>query len=142
MKSFKVIDIRLEHENNFIIFDLIDGIIINKETKEDPWLLEISISPDFKDILEEFVGQGVNLLVTITRPSNEPARFKGIFNEMTEIDDALSLIFSGRIIVQNPNYPEEVLEQLIGEGYEGNELLNEFKTMMESRTELKTSDDN
>ncbi|WP_020007234.1 YwpF family protein [Salinicoccus albus] len=142
MKSFKVIEIRLEHNNNFIIFDLIDGIIINKETEEDPWLLETSISPDFKDILKDFVGQQVNLLVTITRPSNEPARFTGVFNEMIEIDNALSLIFTGRIIVQSPNYPEEVLEYLIGEGYEDIDLLNEFKAMMESRTELKTSDDN
>ena len=142
MKSFKVIEIRLERDNNFIIFDLIDGIIINKETEEDPWLLETSISPDFKDILKNFVGQEVNLLVTITRPSNEPARFRGVFNEMIEIDNALSLIFTGRIIVQSPNYPEEVLEYLIGEGYEDIDLLNEFKAMMESRTELKTSDDN
>lgn len=141
MKSFKIVEIKLERENNFIILDLIDGVIINKETSENPWLIEVSTSPDFKDILEEFVDKEVDLLVTITRPTNEPARFKGVFNEMHEIDEAISLIFSGEIIVQNPNYAEDLLAQLIDEGFEGEELLNEFKAMMESKTELKTSDD-
>ncbi|WP_411842627.1 YwpF family protein [Salinicoccus sp. HZC-1] len=141
MKSFKIIEIKIEHESNFIILDLIDGIIINKETSEDPWLIEVTTSPDFKDILEEFVDKEVDLLVTITRPTNEPARFKGVFNEMNEIDEAVSLIFSGDIIVQNPYYAEDLLSQLIDEGFEGEELLNEFKAMMESKTELKTSDD-
>lgn len=142
MKSFKIVEVRVEHEGNFIILDLIDGIIINKELNEDPWLLEITTSPDFKDILEPFIEQDVNLLVTITRPTNEPARFKGYFNELNEIDDAISLIFTGDIITQNPNYAEDLLAQLIEEGFEGDELLNEFTAMMESKTELKTSGDN
>ncbi|KKK35179.1 hypothetical protein WN59_06030 [Salinicoccus sediminis] len=141
MKSFKIVEVKIEREGNFIILDLIDGIIINKETSEDSWLLEISTSPDFKDILEPYVEQEVDLLVTITRPTNEPARFKGVFNEMNEIDNAVSLIFTGDIITQNPNYAEDLLAQLIDEGFEGDELLNEFTAMMESKTELKTSDD-
>ncbi|HIW13557.1 MAG TPA: YwpF-like family protein [Candidatus Salinicoccus stercoripullorum] len=141
MKSFKIVEVKIEREGNFIILDLIDGIIINKEISEDSWLLEISTSPDFKDILEPYVEQEVDLLVTITRPTNEPARFKGIFNEMNEIDNAISLIFTGDIIAQNPNYAENLLAQLIDEGFEGEELLNEFTAMMESKTELKTSDD-
>ncbi|WP_031545221.1 YwpF family protein [Salinicoccus luteus] len=141
MKSFKVVELKLEHENNFIILDLIDGIIINKEKQEDPWLIEISTSTDFKDILEELVGTEVELLVTITRHSNEPARFKGTFNEMNEIDNALSLIFNGKIIVQGPHYAEDLLSHLLDEGYEQEKLLNEFKAMMESKAEIKTSDD-
>ncbi|WP_342387674.1 YwpF family protein [Salinicoccus bachuensis] len=141
MKSFKVVELKLEHENNFIILDLIDGIIINKEKQEDPWLIEISTSTDFKDILEELVGTELELLVTITRHSNEPARFKGTFNEMNEIDNALSLIFNGKIIVQGPHYAEDLLSHLLDEGYEQEKLLNEFKAMMESKAEIKTSDD-
>ncbi|MFC3418837.1 YwpF family protein [Salinicoccus hispanicus] len=141
MKSFKVVELKLEHENNFIILDLIDGIIINNEKPDDPWLIEISTSLDFKDILKELVGAELDLLVTITRHSNEPARFKGIFNEMNEIDNALSLIFNGRIIVQSPNYAEDLLSHLLDEGYEQEKLLNEFKAMMESKAEIKTSDD-
>ncbi|MBY8910944.1 hypothetical protein K6L05_14450, partial [Salinicoccus roseus] len=67
MKSFKVVELKLEHENNFIILDLIDGIIINKEKQKDPWLVEISTSTDFKDILEDHVGTEMEMLVTITR---------------------------------------------------------------------------
>ncbi|CAM2774203.1 YwpF family protein [Salinicoccus roseus] len=141
MKSFKVVELKLEHENNFIILDLIDGIIINKEKQEDPWLVEISTSTDFKDILEDHVGTEMEMLVTITRHSNEPARFKGVFNEMNEIDNALSLIFNGKIIVQGPHYAEDLLSHLLDEGYEQEKLLNEFKAMMESKAEIKTSDD-
>ncbi|WP_271398634.1 YwpF family protein [Salinicoccus roseus] len=141
MKSFKVVELKLEHENNFIILDLIDGIIINKEKQEDPWLVEISTSTDFKDILEDHVGTEMEMLVTITRHSNEPARFKGVFNEMNEIDNALSLIFNGIIIVQGPHYAEDLLSHLLDEGYEQEKLLNEFKAMMESKAEIKTSDD-
>lgn len=141
MKSFKIIEVKVEHKGNFIILDLIDGIIINKETNEDSWLLEISTSPDFKDILEPFIHKEINMLVTITRPTNEPARFKGVFKELSEIENAISLIFTGDIITQNPNYAEDLLAQLIDEGFEGDGLLNEFTAMMESRAELKTSDD-
>lgn len=141
MKSFKVVELKLEHENNFIILDLIDGIIINKEKQKDPWLVEISTSTDFKDILEDHVGTEMEMLVTITRHSNEPARFKGVFNEMNEIDNALSLIFNGKIIVQGPHYAEDLLSHLLDEGYEQEKLLNEFKAMMESKAEIKTSDD-
>ncbi|MCC4723154.1 YwpF-like family protein [Salinicoccus sp. RF5] len=141
MKSFKVVELKLEHENNFIILDLIDGIIINKEKQEDPWLVEISTSTDFKDILEDLVGTEMEMLVTITRHSNEPARFKGVFNEMNEIENALSLIFNGKIIVQGPHYAEDLLSHLLDEGYEQEKLLNEFKAMMESKAEIKTSDD-
>lgn len=81
------------------------------------------------------------MLVTITRPTNEPARFKGVFKELSEIENAISLIFTGDIITQNPNYAEDLLAQLIDEGFEGDGLLNEFTAMMESRAELKTSDD-
>ncbi|MBY8910541.1 YwpF-like family protein, partial [Salinicoccus roseus] len=115
--------------------------IINKEKQKDPWLVEISTSTDFKDILEDHVGTEMEMLVTITRHSNEPARFKGVFNEMNEIDNALSLIFNGKIIVQGPHYAEDLLSHLLDEGYEQEKLLNEFKAMMESKAEIKTSDD-
>ncbi len=142
MKSFKIIEVKIEYEGNFIILDLIDGIIINKETSENSWILEISTSPDFNNILDPYLDKEIDLLVTITRPSNEPARFKGVLRELNEIDNAISLIFTGDIIPQNPNYAENLLAQLIDEGYEGKELLNEFTAMMESKIELKTSDDN
>ncbi|GAA3715417.1 YwpF-like family protein [Salinicoccus jeotgali] len=141
MKSFKVVELKLEHEENYIILDIIDGIIINKEKGEAPWLIEISTSPDFKDILQEMIGTEVEILVTITRHSNEPARFRGTFNEMNELNQALSLIFNGKIIVQGPTYAEDVLTHLLSEGYEEETLLHEFKSIMESKKEIKTSDD-
>lgn len=140
MKSFKVVDVKLAQENNFLILDLLDGIIINKESKDDPWLIEIQTSKDFEEILEELVGTEVKMLVTITRPNNQPAQFVGKFLEMNSIQDSISLLFLGDIIVQEPTYPEDLLEKLMEEGYTGEELLNEFKGAMAAQEEINTSD--
>ncbi|SDL18627.1 YwpF family protein [Lacicoccus qingdaonensis] len=140
MKSFKIVDIKMQHENNYIILDLLDGIIINKEADKDSWIVEVAISGDFKDILEEFVGTEVTLLIRITRTSNQPALFEGKFLEMNSINSGISLLFIGDIIQQDPNYAENLLEKLMEENYEGDALLNEFKARMDSKDDIKTSD--
>ena len=140
MKSFKIVDIKMQHENNYIILDLMDGIIINKEADKDSWIVEVAISGDFKDILEEFVGTEVTLLIRITRTSNQPALFEGKFLEMNSINSGISLLFIGDIIQQDPNYAENLLEKLMEENYEGDALLNEFKARMDSKDDIKTSD--
>ena len=139
MKSFKIVEIRMQDENNYIILDLIDGVIINNEAGKDSWIVEVAISEDFKDILESFVGTDVRLLIRITRASNTPALFKGKFMEMNNISVGLSLLFIGDIIQQSPHYAEELLEKLMEENYEGEALLNEFKARMESKEDIKTS---
>lgn len=140
MKSFKIVDIRMQHENNYIVLDLLDGIIINKESGKDSWIVELAISEDFKDILENLVGTDVTLLIRITRTSNQPALFEGKFLEMNDINTGISLLFIGDIIQQDPNYAENLLERLMEENYEGDALLNEFKARMDSKEDIKTSD--
>ncbi|CAM4337829.1 YwpF family protein [Lacicoccus alkaliphilus] len=140
MKSFKIVEIKMQNENNYIILDLIDGVIINNEVSKDSWIVEVATSEDFKDILEEFIGTEVTLLIRITRASNTPALFHGKLMEMNNISVGLSLIFIGDIIQQGPHYAEELLEKLMQENYEGEALLNEFKTRMESKEDIKTSD--
>lgn len=140
MKSFKIVDIKMQHENNYIILDLLDGIIINKEAGKDSWIVEVAISEDFKGILEEFVGTDVTLLIRITRTSNQPALFEGKFLELNPINTGISLLFIGDIIQQDPNYAENLLEKLMDENYEGEDLLNEFKARMDAKEDIKTSD--
>ena len=69
MKSFKIVEIKMQNENNYIILDLIDGVIINNEVSKDSWIVEVATSEDFKDILEEFMGTEVTLLIRIDRKS-------------------------------------------------------------------------
>lgn len=140
MKSFKIVDIKMQHENNYIILDLMDGIIINKEAGKDSWIVEVAISEDFKDILQDFLNTEVTLLIRITRTSNQPALFEGKFLEMNSITKGISLLFVGDIIQQDPNYAENLLEKLMNENYEGDALLNEFKARMDSKEDIKTSD--
>ena len=113
MKSFKIVDIKMQHENNYIILDLLDGIIINKEAGKDSWIVEVAISEDFKDILEEFIGTEVTLLIRITRTSNQPALFEGKFLEMNSINRGISLLFIGDIIQQDPNYAENLWKRIM-----------------------------
>jgi hypothetical protein len=140
MKSFKVVELKLAQDNNFIILDIIDGIIINKETKEDTWLIEVQTSEDFRSLLEPQVGSEVKVLVTITRPNNQPAHFQGKFLEINNLDGSISLLFLGNLIVQDPHYAEDLLENLMDEGYTDGELLNEFKGRMAAQEEIKTSE--
>ncbi|MFD2830690.1 YwpF family protein [Corticicoccus populi] len=140
MKSFKVVDLKIAQDNNFIILDVIDGIIINKETKEDPWLIEVQTSEDFISLLESQVGDEIKALVTITRPNNQPAQFIGKFLEINKLEDSISILFLGNLIVQDPNYAEDLLENLMKEGYTGGALLNEFKARMDAQEEIKTSE--
>lgn len=140
MKSFKVVDLKLAQDNNFIILDIIDGIIINKETKEDPWLIEVQTSEDFSTLLEHQVGSEVKVLVTITRPNNQPAQFIGKFLEVNKLEGSISLLFLGNLIVQDPNYAEDLLENLMEEGFTEEELLNEFKARMAAQEDIKTSE--
>lgn len=140
MKSFKVVDLKLAQDNNFIILDVIDGIIINKETKENPWLIEVQTSEDFISLLEPQVREEIKALVTITRPNNQPAQFIGEFLEINKLENSISILFLGNLIVQDPNYAEDLLENLMKEGYTGDALLNEFKARMDAQEEIKTSE--
>lgn len=51
------------------------------------------------------------------------------------------MYFKGAIIVQGPNYAEELLEFLITDGYEGKALVNEFNSRMESKEDFRKDDE-
>lgn len=141
MKSFKVIDMKIIQEQNFIVPEVKDGIIINMEYGDNPWIIEIVTAGDLSSILEKLKGQQLEMMVTITRPSNAPAKFSARVMDINQMDDMISVVFKGAIIVQGPNYAEELLEFLVEEGYEGKTLINEFNSRMESKEDFKKVDE-
>lgn len=141
MKSFKVIDMKIIQEQNFIVPEVKDGVIINMEYGDNPWIIEIVTDGDLSSILEKLKGQHLEMMVTITRPSNTPAKFSGRVMDINQMDDMISVVFKGAIIVQGPNYAEELLEFLVEEGYEGKNLINEFNSRMESKEDFKKVDE-
>lgn len=50
------------------------------------------------------------------------------------------MLFLGNLIVQDPNYAEDLLENLMEEGFTEEELLNEFKARMAAQEDIKTSE--
>ena len=100
MKSFKVIDMKIIQEPNFIVPEIKDGVIINMEHGENPWIIEIVTDGDLYSILENLKGQLLEMMVTITRPSNAPAKFSAHLMDINEMDDNISVVFKGDIIVR------------------------------------------
>ena len=141
MKSFKVIDMKIIQEQNFIVPEVKDGVIINMEQGDNPWIIEIVTDGDLSSILEKLKGSLLEMMVTITRPSNAPAKFSAELMDINQMDDMISVVFKGAIIVQGPNYAEELLEFLVEEGYEGKTLINEFNSRMESKEDFKKEDE-
>ena len=141
MKSFKVIDMKIIQEPNFIVPEIKDGVIINMEHGENPWIIEIVTDGDLYSILENLKGQLLEMMVTITRPSNAPAKFSAHLMDINEMDDNISVVFKGDIIVHSPNYADDLLEFLVKEGYEGKSLINEFNSRMESKDDFKNDED-
>lgn len=140
MKSFKLIDMKIIQEQNFIVPEVKDGVIINMEYGDAPWIIEIVTDGDLSSILEKLKNQLLEMMVTITRPSNAPAKFSGRLMDINQMDDKISVIFKGSIIDQGPNYAEDLLEFLVEEGYEGKALINEFKSRMESKENFRKED--
>ncbi|MGO1922921.1 MAG: YwpF family protein [Jeotgalicoccus sp.] len=141
MKSFKVIDMKIIQQQNFIVPEVKDGVIINMEYGDNPWIIEIVTDGDLATILEKLKGQHVEMMVTITRPSNAPAKFLGRLMDINQMDDMISVIFKGSIIVQGPNYAEDLLEFLVKERYEGKALVDEFNSRMESKEDFRKEDE-
>ncbi|CAD2079966.1 hypothetical protein GCM10007275_17470 [Jeotgalicoccus coquinae] len=140
MKSFKVIDMKIIQEQNFIVPEVKDGVIINMEHGDNPWIIEIVTDGDLASILEKLKGSLLEMMVTITRPSNAPAKFSAELMDINQMDDMISVVFKGSIIMQGPNYAEELLEFLVKEGYEGTALINEFNSRMESKDDFRKED--
>lgn len=141
MKSFKVIDMKIIQQQNFIVPEVKDGVIINMEYGDNPWIIEIVTDGDLEAILKKLKGQQLEMMVTITRPSNTPAKFSAKLMDINQMDDMISIVFKGAIIVQGPNYAEELLEFLITDGYEGKALVNEFNSRMESKEDFRKDDE-
>lgn len=140
MKSFKVIDMKIIQEQNFIVPEVKDGVIINMEYGDNPWIIEVVTDGDLSSILEKLKGRLIEMMVTITRPSNAPAKFSAELMDINQMDEMISVVFKGSIIVQGPNYSEELLEFLVEEGYKGTALINEFNSRMESKEDFRKED--
>lgn len=135
MKSFNVVSIHLKMDGEYQNLDFTEGIIINNEIGDNSWLIEISLQKSWEKRLKIFLNKDVNILVKITRPTNSPAHFVGKLVDINEIEGLISVIFKGDVLSSNPDYPVELLEELIEKGLSGEQLIEKFKQNMGSKKE-------
>ncbi|MCS4487041.1 YwpF-like family protein [Staphylococcus americanisciuri] len=140
MKTFKAVRFQIVSENSSVTeYELLDGVIINKEDRGTGWLLEIVISDIHKEEMTEYMMNNalLNIRVVITRPSNDPALFDATIKHITQLQDKISVIFECHIYTLRQVYAENLLEQLVAEGLEGEALTKTFNRMMQSKPRLK-----
>ncbi|WP_281198911.1 YwpF-like family protein [Staphylococcus schleiferi] len=140
MKTFKAVRFQIVSENSTVTeYELIDGVIINKENSGTGWLLEIVISDVHQEQMEQYMAEEklLDIRVVITRPSNDPALFDATIKHITPLKESISIVFECHIYTLRQVYAESLLEQLVNEGLEGDELITTFNRMMQSKPRLK-----
>jgi len=139
MKTFKMLSIGILHEENVKDFPLIDGIIINQENSHRMWILEMFIDKGNQPIFEKWMADEelLEAKVVISYPENEPAAFRVAVKGVKLIGENVSVLMKGRLKRVRAQYAEQLLEELIGEGMGGADLLKRFESDMRSRPRLK-----
>lgn len=139
MKTFKMLSVGIVNENHLLDFPLIDGIIINQENSHHLWILEMFLDQKHQASFERWKAEEALLeaKVVISYPENEPAAFRVTVEAVKQIGENISVLMKGRLKRARAQYAEQLLEELIGEGLEGEELLRRFEADMRSRPRLK-----
>lgn len=134
MKTFKLINLKVVESNDEDLIHteipLADGLIINREDDDNSWVVEAYTSQVYMDYFKQMQEQEVMIQVKISKESNDPAVLLSSINEVNEIGSKMNIVFMGTIIDQRQSKIEGVLEKLVGDGYEGKELLAQFKKIL------------
>lgn len=139
VKTFKMISIHIVDEDKLLDIPLTDGIIINQENSHRMWILEVFIDEQHKDFFEEKMKSEelFEVKVVISYPENEPAAFKVTTSAIKKIGNNISVLMKGRLKRARTKYAEQLLEELISEGFDGSKLLERFESDMRQRPRLK-----
>lgn len=135
MKTFKLKSlIILNHADKQVekeVIPLIDGLIINREDGKDQWLIEAYIDQTFEDYFIHLQNkEDVMIEVKITKETNEPATFITSITSVNKIGNNMNVLFLGQMIDLKRGEAQHVLEQLVHEGYEGDQLIERFQRQM------------
>ncbi|MCP3026318.1 YwpF-like family protein [Halobacillus sp. A5] len=133
MKTFKLVSLDIVEEKNEDItqrrIKLNDGLIINREDDRGRWVVEAFVEKLYEGYFHEILTNSEELLiqVKITKKSNQPATFLAKVIDMNKIGEDMNVIFMGTMVDRQRENIEKVLKTLLDEGYQGEDLLEEFK---------------
>ncbi|NRD77147.1 hypothetical protein HPT25_06510 [Bacillus sp. BRMEA1] len=139
MKTFKLYSLEVVEDDNSVEVPLVGGLILNKEDEHSTWLMEaytdLSLYEYFKKIYDE--NREVIIEAVITKKENAPAFFQTKICTLLKFEKQISVLFEGHLRRNKSDYSELLLENLVQKGFEGQDLLNEFKEKMKSKPKLK-----
>lgn len=142
MKTFKLVSLAiLLAEKPLTEIQLYDGLIINREDEDNHWMVEAFIDKKYVNVFEDSKqsNQQLNLLVTISKKSNDPAAFQAKVTSITVFDSQISVLLEGHLMNSKFDLAEMILSQLVDQGLQGNELLQTFKQRLtETRQHTST----
>lgn len=133
MKTFKLINLDIlekqGEELHTLTVDLIDGLIINREDDQNRWLIEAYTDQEYLELFQNTkkVDRDLVLQVKISKETNQPATFLVKVVDINQIGDNMNVLFTGTIVNKKQEYIEQVLQDLIDQGYQGQELLEKFR---------------
>ncbi|MBS3680221.1 YwpF family protein [Ornithinibacillus massiliensis] len=136
MKTFLLKQLQIVESNNEDIVktevELIDGLVINREDGKNSWLIEALINKQYMAWFENMQNtrDQVMIEVKISKMSNAPATFITSIDSINNIGEHINVIFTGTIVDKRKSKIEEMLGELIEQGYQGEQLLEKFKKLM------------
>lgn len=139
MKTFKMLSLGIEKEDQVTDYPVNDGIIINQENNERSWILEMLIDLDHQDTFDHLkkTKETVAVQVVISYPGNEPAPFEVEVHDVKIMGDHISVLMKGTLKRARRKYAETLLSELLEDGLEGQELLERFEVDMRTRPGLR-----
>jgi hypothetical protein len=145
MKTFKLValEIKLSDSANEVYqaVELLDGLIINKETEENCWIIEALLPNKFLSYFEEPFKQNKSfkLQAVISKQSNDPANFTVNIIGMTKMENQFSLLLEGMLTGKRTLSPEMILQNLIQKGLSGDVLLQEFTHQLHEKRKTRSA---
>ncbi|GLB59012.1 YwpF-like family protein [Cytobacillus sp. NCCP-133] len=141
MKTFKLVSLQLVEEDGLVDIELDDGLIINKEDEKSNWLLEAYVNKSYFEYFQKRADKDdeLTIRVVITKRENDPAAFQTKITSINELEDHISILFEGSLKRTKNDYAELLLQDLLGKGLKGDNLLDEFKVKMQSKPRLASS---
>ncbi|QPC47683.1 YwpF-like family protein [Mangrovibacillus cuniculi] len=138
MKTFKVVSLQVWHDNEYVDFPLIDGLIINKEDEKRTWYIEAFLDKQHYDFMRDLQQskEQFEIQAIISYPENDPATFLTFIRTVKKINESISVLFEGHLHKRKNEYAEQLLTHLIDEGFKGDDLINEFKVNMLTKPKI------
>ncbi|CAM4045915.1 YwpF family protein [Mesobacillus zeae] len=138
MKTFRLISMQIADHDSLTDIAFKEGLIINKEDDQGTWLIEAFVEKEFIPVFEEACKENKDIVtqVIITKKENDPATFKTKVCSVRAINDHACVLLRGKLTRLRSDYPAQLLEYLMEQGFTDGELVTEFRKNLIARPRL------